>query len=470
MRGSIISAAPIIEFASRFARTAILSRLIAPTEFGTSVAISVALATTTIVTDVGLDKFLLIQPDEDRSLEAAHVLTLMRGVLLALALALAAPSIAEAFGVPQFANSFALIALFHLIQSFANLQILQARRHHQYAPGSITVICSQLAALLIVVPAVYILHDHRAIVVSFLTEVTIYTIASHILATKPYRLRWDRRLFLAALSYGAPLTLNGIGLAAITQFDRVLVARWFGVETLGLYALILSLSITPISLILRVFGTLGLSYLAPRDTDNGRASDRYLLLIFVFTILATSYSLLVAISLDWLLPFIYGHAFDVAPGIHLLMTAMVFLRLQTDGAPTVLLLTAGKTREVAFLNLTNGIGLVIALVFIVWWPNLEALLLGELIGASFRLFIFIAVSSKEVRLSLRTVWADLMFGCLALLLIIGFLAYFPEPLFKTRVMLFCAGILAIGLQFTYGMRRQWDPLESTCRHASLSIL
>jgi hypothetical protein len=52
--------APIVVYGSRFASNIILSRLLAPDEFGTAVAISVVLGLGGLATDVALDRFVII--------------------------------------------------------------------------------------------------------------------------------------------------------------------------------------------------------------------------------------------------------------------------------------------------------------------------------------------------------------------------------------------------------------------------
>ena len=84
-------------------------------------------------------------------------------------------------------------------------------------------IYSQLAAFLVAVPAIYVFRDHRAIIVSLATEAAVSCVVSHLLARKAFRLRSDRATFYSAVSFGVPLTLNGLGLALLSQLDRILI-------------------------------------------------------------------------------------------------------------------------------------------------------------------------------------------------------------------------------------------------------
>ena len=337
-RSSIISVAPTIELVSRFLRTVILSRVLIPDEFGVAVAISVVLGTAALATDVALDKFTVVH-EGPQSLAAAHALSLVRGALLAFVLAAAAPATATLFGVPQFAGSFAVAAFVPLVGSCAHLGIKQIQRNYEYGPETVAFLFANVGALLVLILALSIFRDHRAIVAGFLAESVIYTITSHLFARSPYRLRSDQQMLRAALSFGVPLMLNGIGLAAMAGVDRALVGHWFGVALLASYAVILSLSVTPLSLALRVFGTLTMSYMlsAKKESDLIPAHN-YNFIVFFFGILATLYALLVASTIDILTPLIFSHKYIVAPGVHVLITMIVFLRFQCAGAPTAWLL------------------------------------------------------------------------------------------------------------------------------------
>ena len=225
-RASIISVAAAIEFSSRFARTAILSRLLLPAEFGTAVAITVAIGTAELVTDVAFDKFVMVNSDEDSSLAAAHILSIIRGVLLALVFIVSGPSIAAFFGVPQFSASFALVALVPFVRSFSHLGIVQVQRSYDYAPGTCAQLFAQAAALVAAFAGAYVLRDHRAILVSYVMEALVYCAASHALARKPYQLRSNQVTLYAAISFGIPLLINGGALAILSQLDRMLIGHW----------------------------------------------------------------------------------------------------------------------------------------------------------------------------------------------------------------------------------------------------
>jgi O-antigen/teichoic acid export membrane protein len=457
-RSSIISVAPTIEFASRFLRTVILSRFLLPDEFGTAVAITVVLGTAALVTDVSLDKFAMVN-DRPEGLAASHALSLARGLLLAIALVSTAATTASLFGVPQFAGSFAVAAAVPLLGSFAHFGIKQIQRNYEYAPETIALFIANFAAILALILALLIFRDHRAIIGSFLTEAAVYTIASHVLARSPYRLQPGRAALVAALSFGLPLTLNGVGLAALAQLDRVLVGHWFGVSRLATYAVILSVSITPISLVLRVCGTLTFSYLLSTKTSESVPVRRYCFVVFVFSLISSCYALFVTTTLDILSPLIFGHAYAVNHSVQVIITMMAFVRIQCAGAPTTFMLAAGRTAELAIINLFRGLGLVCGYLTMLLKPSFELLLLGFFMGDIVMLMLFFFLSSAKTSWSRSGSIPDLGAAFVATLMPLCMLNLNPWATLQARGTVFGVGLLGLAIQLLVGARRD-GPLHT----------
>jgi O-antigen/teichoic acid export membrane protein len=451
-RGSTISLAAAIEFVSRFARTAILSRLLTPSEFGTTVAMTVVIGTAGLISDVAIDKFVMVRSDEQRALAAVHMLSIIRGALIALALIVSASKVSQFFGVPQFSVSFALIAIVPFVRSFWHLDVVQVQRSHNYFPLMLTQLLAQVAALIATLPAVYILPDHRAILVVLVIESLVFCVASHLLARKPYRLQSDRAEFSAALSFGIPLLANGIGLALFSQLDRILIGHWFDVSTLATYAVILNMTIVPIALIHRVLGTLGLSYVSSRMQGSSVLDDDYLALVFVWGSVAASYALFVAVTLDWLIPLVFGSHFSVSPLVHILIVMFSFSQV-AKGAPVTLLIATGRTATLSLFTLISGVGLIFAVILVHWWPRFEVVLLCIVIGdfLSYGLLFFTKAVWSGSRRSAVLIDTASSLGSLTIIVLLFW--FKPELTFAARGIILSAGLLAIVVQIASGVPR-----------------
>jgi O-antigen/teichoic acid export membrane protein len=467
-RSSIISIAPAVEFASRFSRTVILSRSLATDEFGIAVAITVMLGIASLVTDVAIDKFAVIEADESgrEALAAAHMLSLVRGGVLSLILAASAPLTAALFGVGDSADSFALAALAPFISSFVHLGIKQVQRHYDYAPETWCLLFSNGTAICALLIAVAIFHDHRAIVVSVLVEAAAYVLASHLMARTPYRLKANKELVRRALSFGIPLMLNGIGLALMAQFDRALVGHWFGVDMLAKYSVVLSVSVVPISLVLRIFGTMSLSFILSNVRNRVIAPNQYGFLVSLFAVLALIYSLFVVLTLDWGTPLIFGRSFNVNLSMHILVTVIAFLRLQRGGAPTNLFLATGRTKELALLNLSAAAGLILAWTFLLWSPRFEMLLLGLAVGDVLSFLLLLLASATVVSLNKKYLIVNLSVAFAILAVILGTLTLNPDVNVMARLTIFGVGIIGVAVQIAVGL---WSDRALSARAGDTSL-
>src|SRR5260221_10176368 len=381
--GSMASVAHVVELASRFGRAIILSHLLSPAEFGIGVAFTAVLGIAELVTDMGLDKFMMSRPqaDDHEVLASAHKLALARGVLLAAILAFAAPLIAQIFGVPDQVWSFAIIAAIPLLRAFSHQDLKLVQREFRYAPEATAFSLAHLTVLAVVFPAAHWFGDHRAVLFVLFVECLVYVAASHLLArTRFSTVTKDRRILRDAIAYGLPLTVNGMGIAMMGQADRVLVGNWFGLETLAFYAVVLNLTVTPISAIYRIFGTLAMSFLSRARRDPEKLARFSLMLIWAYAIAAAGYAIFFAAAMETLVPLLFGRVYAVPPVIATIVSMMVWLRV-SRGAPIHLTLFHGTTGRLMFAHLMSGIGLVLAVLGLHVSPPLGTLRLCIVVRA-----------------------------------------------------------------------------------------
>lgn len=378
--GATASASPIAEFALRFLRTVILSHLLAPREFGIAVGIGALLSTVKLAGDLSLEKFVIVRTrDGEAAVAAAHAVGLARGAAMAFVAVIAGPIVARFLGAAGAAGSFQLLALVFLVQPFGHLQVMRMQAEYRYLPELIANVSAQLCAVAAVLPLLRVFGDHRVIIGSLLVEAVVYAAASQVAARTRFRVGGDRRAIREILRFGLPLTVNGLGLAAAAQLDRLVVGHWLGVVALGQYALILTIGIAPISLLGRINGALALPYLANRQHDPIARRQAQLALVRLSAILAAGYALWVAGSLDLLVPGIFGATYRVAPGVHALVAILAWVTI-AKFAPIAFLQATGRTGRLAIATLSRALGLAAAVAFLSLQPRLQSVLAGLLFG------------------------------------------------------------------------------------------
>jgi O-antigen/teichoic acid export membrane protein len=367
----------------------LLSRMLSPVEFGISVALTSVLGVASMLSDVGLDRFVLLKREEDsgRALAAAHVIQIVCGAVIALGLILLAGPMAALFNVPQAMQGFMAIGAVPWIRSFAHLGPKQAQRDYDFRSNAIANLAASAFSLIATVPAVWIAPNHNAIIISLVVSEFVYVATTHILSRRRFQLAWDRRTLEEGLRYGLPLMFNGIGLAIFAQADRILVGSFFGVETLGSYAVIVSIALVAMSPFYAICSSLCLSIVARNRANFRRFANLFRAATWSFGLFAFGYCAFVGLTLDYIVPWVFGSRHVVEPDIRLTLAFIAAIRI-LRGPATVLLLVDGRTSRLTMANLLAGVGLAFAFVSVRAFPTLEAILLGILVGdlLSFGLF------------------------------------------------------------------------------------
>jgi O-antigen/teichoic acid export membrane protein len=461
-RISWAAVAPLVVFAARIGRTVILSHLLAPGEFGITVAITVVISTAELATDVGQVKFIMLKPAAAarQALAAGHALQIFRGLLLSAAIAVLAVPAVTFFGIPQAVGSFEFAALVPLVRSFTHLGIEQIQRDYDYRAVALAVTASSATGLAVAaIAAATILPDHRVIVLALLAEAVVYTAASHILAHEPMRVIPDRETLRQSLAYGLPLMLNGAGLALITQADRMIVGRFFGMDILGVYAVILGLAMAPLSPLMQTTGSLGMSMLArSRDTPK-RYLENYLWLTWFFAFLAFGYAAFIGLTLDVLVPLVFGKAYVVGIDTAILISAIVFLRI-LRGGPTVALLASSATTRLTLANQMSVFGIAAAAALAQVHPVLTSVLAGVLFGDVLTTVLLHWAALARIPNGIGSLWRCFAVAGAGVAILTTTLRLLPDPSWTNRAIVAASCALPAAI-LGWGVLRRWRLRELT---------
>lgn len=439
------SAAPFSEQLGRLLRLMILSQCLPTAEFGAAVIITLVIGMADLATDTSADKFVVLRASDNAwdALAASHLISLARGILLCLTVMLLAGPLARFLGAPDAAAGLAVASLFLLLRGFSHLEIKQIQHDYRFKPDAIASVSAQGFSVLMVGLAALTLADHRAAVVAFLAEGMAYAILSHRLARTRWRLASSLASLKDALGFALPLMANGVGLATLSQADRAIISVRLGLEALALYAVVMSVAISIAAPFIRAMFTLGFSLMVrSREAGSSSQSETALLIAWGSTLAALGYAAALALSLDWLVPLLFGRQYQVDHMVHALVVGIAFVRVSRN-ASTVFLLAEGRGRALAISNLLGFAGLALALLLSWIWPNPAAVLLGLLIGD---LLVELALRLASVRHSpargalLRQAWFSM-----GLCLVVTAFQWLWQPAGPQGWLLFLAvlGMLAI---------------------------
>jgi lipopolysaccharide exporter len=375
------SVSPIFEFGFRFIRTAILAHILTPNDVGAAVALAAILVSCELITDVGLEHFVVISAAEDPAqvTAVARQIAIARSLVLGAMILVFAPYLAVLFNAPEEVANIRWLAAFPLIGSMKNWRIIQIQREYRFGPNAIARIVATMGSAVSMIPAALWFRDARAMIVGLGIELFLYVTFSYLLVSRQKVAVVDPALRRAALSFGLPLIVNGIGLLILSQLDRMIVANLFGLEVLAAYSLSVNLVMAPVSVVSSVIGAIGLPFIRRAGAERQSIRWASLVISLGLAISAAVCAVMIGLSLDWLVPLVYGPNFTIAAPFQAILTVITFVRMIRT-APNLILLVQGRTKHVALGNVAAGFGLLIAFFFASWYHRVEIVAFGLLIG------------------------------------------------------------------------------------------
>lgn len=231
-----------------YVRTAIIARILSPSQFGIFSITTIVLSLLEIVTETGINAF-LIQHDEDieKYLSTAWVISILRGFFIAFFIFLLAPFIASFFRTPDAVLLIQVVSIVPLIRGFINPAIVRFQKdlkfHKEfYYRASIFFVESFVSIIL-----VFLLASPLALVWGLIAG-ALFEVSISYLFVKPFpQFAFDFAKSKYIIHRGKWLTLTGIFSYLFHNGDNIVVGRVLGASSLGIYDMAYKLSTLPIT-------------------------------------------------------------------------------------------------------------------------------------------------------------------------------------------------------------------------------
>jgi O-antigen/teichoic acid export membrane protein len=262
-RGALLAAVGALAVA----RLLVLARLLGPVDFGVFAIAATILALVASLTDPGIAAALALRAEpERRDLDAGWTVGVLRGALVAAALAAWAEPLAAIFHEPRAAPVLRGLALVPLVLAFASIGTVALIRRFEFRrlaaiqvadAATNTVVAIALAASLGV----------RALVAGAVAGALAGVVASYAVAPSNPRLRFDRAATRPLVRFGGWLLASGALAAAIEFVLLAAIARRHGTGPVGVFALAWWLAILPVGVASEVLRSVSRPLYARLATD-----------------------------------------------------------------------------------------------------------------------------------------------------------------------------------------------------------
>jgi len=229
------------------ARNLIIARLITVEDYGIAATFAIAMAVVEMMSALGLQQQIVQSKDgDDPHFQAAlQGFQLFRGLIAAAILFVSAGAIARFLNIPDVAWAYQVMALVPLFNALQHFDIHRLNRQMRFWPMVLTGGVPALVSLALVWPLYRIFGDYQVMLWSIITQIALMMVVSHLVAERPYRLVFDGAIMRRSLAFGWPLLINGILMFAVFNGDKLIVGRLLGMETLAIFAMGITLTLTP---------------------------------------------------------------------------------------------------------------------------------------------------------------------------------------------------------------------------------
>ena len=385
-------------------RNLVIARLISVEDYGVAMTFAIAMSVVEMLSALGMSSQIVqAKQGEDPEFQAAlQGFTMLRGLFSCVLLFLTAGLMADFLDVPDLAWAYQLMALSPLIRGFDHFDIFRYKRTMRFGPWMGVGFGSIVVALAVVWPVYLVFPDYRVMLVSLLVQAAAGTAISHILAERPYRVRFDIATWMGSTRFGWPILLNGVLLFAVMQGDRLIAGRFLGLEALGILSMGITLTLTPTLVLERSLHNLFLPLLSAAQNDDKKFQR--LFEVAVEAVLATTlaYLLLMVVGGGFLAVVLLDEKFAALPPLMALLAVQQTLRVFKTGG-SVVAMAQGQTANPMISNLIRIASLPLAGWVAIQGGGLIGVIVVAIVGEAIGFFVSMALVRFRLQVSLRHV-------------------------------------------------------------------
>ncbi len=365
-------------------RNLIIARMLPVADYGIASTFALALSVIEMTSAFGLQQQIVQSKDGDdpRFQAVLQGFQLFRGVISGGIMFLLAGPLARFMGIPEVIWAYQVLAVVPVLNALVHFDIHRMNRRMRFGPLLWSSTVPALVALLVVWPLAWMYGDWQVMLWSIIVQTTMMVIVSHVLAERPWRLALDRAIIVGSVRFGWPLLVNGALLFLVFQGDKLIVGRELGMAPLAIFAMGVTLTLTPTLIVSKSATNL---FLPKLSVAKGPAFQRLVVQVIEFHLL---FSALLVVGCLLLGPLFIHLA--LGPKYEALVPMLVWLAILQGfrifkGGPSNVALALAQGENAMIANIPRILLLVPA-----WWAARQTgqitqvmaiAILGEVIGA-----------------------------------------------------------------------------------------
>ena len=387
-------------------RNLIVARLIQVEDYGVAATFAIAMAVVEMASALGLQQQIVqARNGEDPHFQAAlQGFQVLRGVISGAVLFICAGLIADFLNVPQAAWAYRVMALVPVLNALTHFDIHRLNRSMVFWPVILTGAVPALLSVLAVWPLAHWYGDYRVMLYAIVVQAAMTAVISHFVARRSYRLVLDRAVIAQSLRFGWPLLLNGILLFGVFNGDKLIVGRELGMETLAIFAMGFTLTLTPTLVMAKSAQNFFLPQLSALDrgTPEGEARFMHLAMATLQAILVMGLVMVFGVALCGtpVVMLLLGDKYAALLPYLIWLAVMQALRVAKAG-PSIVALSCGHTANALVANVLRILTLPLCWYVAVTTGNLLTIIVIAIAGEFLGHVVALGMLRHRSRVALR---------------------------------------------------------------------
>lgn len=289
-----------------FFRTIIIARILVPSQFGVYSIATLVLSFLEIITETGINVFLIQEDNPKKYLNTAWIVSIARGLLISFLIFVSAPFISEFFNSPDSRYLIQVIAIVPIVRGFINPSIAMLQKDLQFGKDffirtSVFVFDSTISVI-----ATLYLESPVGIVYGLISGAILEVIITWIMLKPVPILEFDLGKFKKVISSGKWVTASGIFNYMTGHIDDTFVGRMLGTGSLGVYQMAYRLSTLPLTEVTQVFNKVTFPVFTKIQDDKPRLKKAFIKTLLVTVSLTLPISVLLFFGADLIIPLVLG--------------------------------------------------------------------------------------------------------------------------------------------------------------------
>ena len=431
----------------------VLARLLQPADFGIVALALAAGAFVELFGWIGLRQALLRVPSPERShYDTAFTIQLCLFLTLGVVLASLAIPVAAFYGEPAVAPILWVLSGRMAFLATVNIGVVDFEREMQFGRDLKMRLSVRAASLAVTIAAALVLRNYWALVIGLVSYTAFYTVASYI--AHPYRPRLDLSRRGELLGVSLWMFVSSLAEWVQTQIERLVLGRFAGAATVGLYSVSKDLSTIFTQEITTALNRVTFVTVASGQASASEGRNVARVIGGYAAVVAPLAAGLVATAPDAVAVLLGEQWLAAAP---LLRIIAVYAGVQAIYLMTGSVLQAsGFVRRAAMMNLVGAFlsGAAVAAAGY-WWRTPQAVALAALAVNSAMLAVGVTLLARNAGGRLLSLAANLLRPALAAAAMVAFLWSPALPGSHSHFLTLAEDVLAGGLVYSLALAGLW---------------